>query len=422
MKKITSVILLFVLSASTLMLSSCGLLNGAGGRYITKEELESALTEHSGSTVLGGDNYTVNISSDSDSDILAASKGLLSAVSIYCDFTVYYSAGYGPAAQKYEKTESTAGAGVIYKLDKENGDAYIITNYHVVYYHQSAQPNYISDKISVYLYGQEYSKYKIDATYVGGSMKYDIAVLKVENSDVIRQSAAMAASFADSNTVSVLETAIAIGNPEADGISATVGHVNVDSETIQITASDNLSKIAMRVMRLDAAVNSGNSGGGLYNVNGDLIGIVNAKMSSSSIDNIAYAIPSNIVKYVTDNIIYYCDGKDAESVYRYFMGITTGALDAYTVYDTETGKIHKMEKVIVSEIASDAAVKDVLAVGDVINSITIDGTKYEVTRTFHVVDVMLNARADSTVTLNITRNGTTADVTIDLSKTSLIAY
>ena len=419
-KKISSAFLIFILLISTALMSSCSLL-GANDDYVTKDELDAAL-DNAGVNSIPGDTININISSDEENSILAASKGLLSAVSVYCNFTVYYSGGYGPTSQKYEKTEQSAGAGVIYQLDKEKGDAYIITNYHVVYYHQSATSNYISDDITVYLYGQEYSKYAINATYIGGSMNYDIAILKVENSTVLKSSNAMAATFSDSNDVSILETAIAIGNPEADGISATVGHVNVDSETIEIQASDNLSTIAMRVMRIDAAVNSGNSGGGLYNAKGELIGVVNAKMSSSSVDNIGYAIPSNIVKYVADNIIYYCDGKSAESVYRYFMGITTGISAAHTEYDTETGKIHKVETVIVSKISNGAAAENVLAIGDIINSITIDGKTYEVTRTFHVVDVMLNARQGSTVVLNITRGDKTSDVTIDMSLAELIAY
>ena len=416
-RKISTLISLLMIISSVFAFTSCSL----NGGYVTKAELDKALSSVGGGEVNAGDNYSINISSNVPNDIIAAGKGLLSAVSVYSKFTVYRSSGFGPSSQKYESTAQSAGAGVIYKLDKESGDAYIITNYHVVYYHQSAQPNYISNDIKVYLYGQEYTKYAIPATYIGGSMNYDIAVLKVSGSDILRASNAMAAEFADSNSVSVLDTAIAIGNPKADGISATVGHVNVDSETIDISAADDITTLKMRVIRIDTAVNNGNSGGGLYNAEGKLIGIVNAKMSTSTIDNIAYAIPSNIVKYVTENIIYYCDGKPAESVYRYFMGITTGVLDARTVYDTETGKIQRVERVAISEINGSPAER-ALNVGDVINSITIDNTKYEVTRTFHVVDVMINARENSTIVLNITRGNNTFDVTIDISGAELKPY
>ena len=414
-RKISALLSALLVLVLTLSLSACSL-SGVG--YVTKDELNAALSSVGGGEVNAGDNYSINISSNATNDIIAAAKGLLSAVSVYSKFTVYRSSGFGPSSQKYETTEQSAGAGVIYKLDKESGDAYIITNYHVIYHHQSSTANHISDDIKIYLYGQEYTKYAIPATYIGGSMQYDIAILKVTGNDVLKMSNAIAAEFADSNTVSVLDTAIAIGNPKAEGISATVGHVNIDSETIEISAADDITTIKMRVMRIDTAINSGNSGGGLYNDEGKLIGIVNAKMSTSTIDNIAYAIPSNIVKYVAENIIYYCDGKDAECVYRYFMGITTGILEARTVYDTETGKIQRVEKVAISTI-TDHPAETALKVGDVINSITIDGKTYEVTRTFHVVDVMINARENSTVVLNITRGENTFDVTVDLSTAEL---
>ena len=165
-RKISTLISLLLIISSLFSFTSCSLSAG----YVTRAELEDALSSAGGGEVNAGDNYSINISSSAQNDIIAAAKGLLSAVSIYCNFTVYRSSGYGPASQKYESTEQTAGSGVIYRIDKENGDAYIITNYHVVYYHQSAEPNYISSDIKIYLYGQEYTKYAIPATYIGGSM------------------------------------------------------------------------------------------------------------------------------------------------------------------------------------------------------------------------------------------------------------
>ena len=68
------------------------------------------------------------------------------------------------------------------------------------------------------------------------------------------------------------------------------------------------TELSLRVMRTDAAVNSGNSGGGLFDDSGRLIGIVNAKSSNTSDDNIGYAIPSNVATAIADNAIYYSDG------------------------------------------------------------------------------------------------------------------
>lgn len=198
-------------------------------------------------TVEGGDNYNVTINAV-DRENASAAKALLSSVSIKCVFnTASFSSSYQPGTTS-SREKSSAGSGVIYKLDKNNGDAYIITNYHVVYYSQSNTENGISDNIKVYLYGQESEDYAIRATYVGGSMNYDLAVLKVDGSRILAESNAVAAAFANSDDVAILDRAIAVGNPEALGISATLGHVNVDSEYIKMEGADGATTIQIRVM------------------------------------------------------------------------------------------------------------------------------------------------------------------------------
>ncbi len=426
--KIIAVAVLFALC--TTLMTSCymvdinDLAQGNGeqaGDYITREEAEELL---SGSdkeySINSGDNYNVTITPSEGSSLLAASKALLSAVSINCIFNVTVNPFYG---NSYTTQKSSAGAGVIYQLDKDKGDAYIITNYHVVYCNGADTSDDISDEISVFLYGMEYSKYAIKAEYVGGSKNYDIAVLKVTNSSVLRSSNCAAASFADSNKVSVLETAIAIGNPEANGISATVGAVNVDSENLTMTSIDGTGKVTLRVMRIDAAVNGGNSGGGLFNDKGEVIGIVNAKMSASTIDNIGYAIPSNVARYVADNIIYYDKiDSDNDSVYRVLIGVNVAISSARAVYDTETGKVLKIEDVMVDTVSAGSASAGKLQSGDIIRSVVIDGVTYEIVRTFNVVDVMLTARQTSTVVFNIERGGTAMQIELDVSGVDPIEY
>lgn len=411
-KKLLVITLSVILVMQTLMMSSCYFFDSSLSDILENDDSES----EGGDKVInveGGDSYDVTIESSEGSSVLAASKALLSSVSVYCKFR---GGGYGSSEF------SSAGSGVIYRLDKEKGDAYVITNYHVVYSSSSSAANKISHDINLYLYGQEHSDYAIPATYVGGSLYYDIAVLKVEASEVLMKSNATAATFANSDEVSVLDSAIAIGNPESGGISATVGHVNVDSEYIAMYGADERTEISLRVIRTDAAVNSGNSGGGLFNAKGDLIGIVNAKISKSSVDNIGYAIPSNVAKYITENILYYCDGQDRESVFRCMLGITVSSVEPSTVYDVETGKIHKLEKVRIEEVDNSSAVKGKLKVGDIINSIIIDGEEYAVTRRHHVIDNMLNARPESKITFKITRNGAEAEVSITATKEMLVEY
>ena len=425
--RLKTVAALLLISISLLTLSSCYMIdiNDLAGvnsgstdtsNFITRDELDSLLASSDKEySINSGDNYNITIDGGASPNLVAASKALLSAVSINCLFDVVVNPYYG---NSYTTQKSSAGAGVIYKLDKEKGDAYIITNYHVVYCNGADTPNDISDEISVYLYGMEYSEYAIKATYVGGSKNYDIAVLKVSGSSTLRKSNASAAVFADSNKTSVLETAIAIGNPEANGISATVGAVNVDSETLTMTSIDGLGKVSLRVMRIDAAVNGGNSGGGLFNDKGEVIGIVNAKMSDSSIDNIGYAIPSNVAKYVAENIIYYDEiDPSNDSVYRILIGV-----NLFYLLSGFLGKGLKTEEVMVENVVAGGASVGKLQSGDIIKSVEIDGVTYEIVRTFNVIDVMLTARSTSTVIFNISRDGKDVAIEIDVSGVTPVEY
>jgi serine protease Do len=91
------------------------------------------------------------------------------------------------------------------------------------------------------------------------------------------------------------DAVLAIGNPLGYGLSVTTGVVSRPSETVTI------GNATMTLLRTDAAVNSGNSGGGLFNLNGELIGIVNAKIAANTVDNVGYAIPSlTVVKSIND--------------------------------------------------------------------------------------------------------------------------
>jgi len=397
-----------------------------GEDYMTREEVEALISGIKQNVNVT--NNDIDITSTHEQNLLAASKGLLSAVSITASFQVTYAYGGGLLGRPSYKTETvtSGGAGVIYQLDKATGSAYIITNYHVVYNVDSDAEDKISDDIKVYLFGQEYSQYypkldySIPATYVGGSMYYDIAVLRISGSEALKTSSATVAEFANSDDLAVLQTVIAIGNPEGEGISATVGAVNVDSESITMLAVDEETAVTMRVIRIDAAVNSGNSGGGLFDEKGRVVGIVNAKNQSSEIDNIAYAIPSNIAKNVADNIIYYDNmNPENDSAYRVVMGIEVTIADRWSEYDTETGKVHKVESVSVASVNAGSIAEGKFQAGDIINSITVKTGETtattKVTRTFNVFDTMLTARPGSTVTVNITRGTETLDIVIDLT-------
>ena len=417
-KKIVSLLIIISMLSCVFMLNSCILFDSS---TLGSSSGSGSSSGTDGVTINAGDNYDITINSALQPNISAGAKSVLSTVSIYCNFVRNQ---YWGSAVIGTENATSGGSGVIYQLDKVTGSAYIITNYHVVYDAYCNTANKISGDISVYLYGKEATKYAIPATYVGGSMNYDLAVLKIENSQILAESSAMAVTVADSDKIQLLESVIAVGNPEGIGLSATVGYVNVDSEyiTISMVVNGSSREIELRCIRIDAAVNSGNSGGGLFNAKGELIGIVNAKLSDSTVDNIGYAIPSNVAVAIADNIIHYCVESDKQNVYRCLLGVTVGATESHAEYDPENGTITKLETVVVSEISSTGAAYGHLEAMDIINSISINGKTHPVTRVFHVIDNMLNARVGDTVVINITRGTETKDVTITITEDMLTAY
>ncbi len=363
--------------------------------------------------------YTGDYLPDSDENaeladgITGISRTLLSTVVIISNFEV--SNSYDSS---YTYKDSSAGSGVIYKLDRESGDAFIITNFHVVYDKDSIAWNKVSNDIEVYLYGQEYADYSIPATFIGGSLTEDLAVLKIEGSDVLKNSCAQEAIIGNSDLVSVYDKVYAVGNPEGDGMAATDGMVSVDSESLAMTGADGVTSLNLRVMRVSAAINQGNSGGGLYDGSGRLIGIVNAKKIGNEVDNIAWAIPINLAKNIVDNILCYADGIYVTTGYRVLLGVTVTSLVTGVRVDPDTGRLYKAEMVMVSDVADTSFLvnpedgSSPLLANDIINSITVDGVYREVYRIHHVIDHMYTARAGSTVVVNITRGGETFDVTV----------
>ena len=354
-------------------------------------------------------------------------EAVFSCVSVYSSF-------YIPSTGK---NTPSAGAGVIYKLDKSTGSAYIITNYHVVFY-SGANPQ-ISDDIYVLLYGQERVgneagddyKYKIPAKYIGGSMKLDVAVLYVENSEILKNSNAKEAVVGDSTELSIGQDAIAIGNPEAEGIAVTSGIISVDSENNRMYAADNSTLVNFRVIRIDTAINGGNSGGGLYDAYGRLIGIVHAKMNSNTAENIAYAIPVNIAVYTADGIIERFEEAGKVGAYaatKCLLGVMISLTDCYAYYDNTTKRVHLVETVSVAdEVSETAAAYGKLQKGDVIKKITIinhqTGEKrveLDVTRTFVVIDSMLLARDGDTIIIEYLRDGEVGTAEIVVSGTTEI--
>lgn len=338
---------------------------------------------------------------------VATQMNLFSVVGIYCEFTVTTTTGFPP--QQITEEQASAGSGVIYSVDKSSGDAYFITNYHVVYNDDATTSDHISDSIYLYLYGMPFADDTdyIQAEYVGGSMTYDLAILKVENNDIIKNSNAVAATFGDSNKLTVGEKAVAIGNPEGEGIAVTQGIVSIDSEVIDISAADG-SNIKLREIRIDTAVSPGNSGGALFNSSGELIGIVNAKTVEDGVEGMAYALPINNVKYVVENIL---DNNGILS--KVVFGISLSSDNSHAYYDADELRTVIAEDVVISEISTPSlASLSSLAVGDKIESVTIGGIQYELTRTYELPDLAITLRPGDTITFNVDRAGTKYNIAL----------
>ncbi len=374
-------------------------------------------------------NNTVTITGDNTNDLTyAAASGLRSAVGIYCTFETTSGGNTPWNPRPTTQTYYTTGSGVIYKTE-DDGSAFVITNHHVVYDSSSDTENGISKQIYIYLYGLEDEAYAIPAEYVGGSANYDIAVLRIDKSEVLKSAyssgAVAGVLFANSDKANAGDTVIAIGNPSASslsGISVTSGIVSVDSEYISMTSSTGTGNVTFRVIRTDTPINSGNSGGGLFNDRGELLGIVNAKITSSSIENIGYALPSNVVRAIADNVIDYCYDKDCESVMRCILGITLEVVDYSTSYNSETGIFERKETVGISEVTADSLGASVLKVGDVVKSVTVGEKTTEITRQHQLIDSMLDARVGDTVIFVITRGGEEMTVSVTITDDCLTAY
>ncbi len=435
----TALLIILILTASVCLTSCTSVWDSLSDRFgIYDESFETEQETAAETETTDGEeniateiiNNTINnitVDGTENSVAYASATALRSAVSIYCLFEVQVGGNSIwnpiPTTQQYYST----GSGVIYTLDAQ-GNAFIVTNYHVVYSSNSSDGS-VSDDISVYLYGLEDDAYAIPATFVGGSPNYDIAVLRVDNNEVLKAAysngTATAVKVADSDEIVPGQTTMAIGNPSAtaiNGISVTRGVVSVDSEYIQMSALEGNGQVSFRVIRTDTPVNSGNSGGGLFNDRGELVGIVNAKSSITDIDSIGYAIPSNVARAIADNIIDNCYGKATNRVLKGVFGGKIGATRMYTEYNTETGVLVKKETVVVTEITSGGICAGLLEQRDVIKSIKIGDKTMDICRQYQVNDAMFDVRIGDEITFVIERNGVEMPLTKTVDASMVAQY
>ena len=181
-----------------------------------------------------------------------------------------------------EYTTGGAGSGVIYTKD-----GYIITNNHVICDDSGTN---VADNITVRLTnGEEYK-----ATAIGADADSDIAVLKIEAENLTF------AVAGNSDNLAVGEEVVVVGNPLGElGGTVTNGIVSATEREMDVNG------VTMHLIQSNAAVNPGNSGGGMFNMKGELIGIVNAKSSGTGIEGLGFAIPINEALDINAQLLQY---------------------------------------------------------------------------------------------------------------------
>ena len=267
-----------------------------------------------GCVAIGGGNQTAFAESAelSPADLYEQNVNSTVGITISGETSSRYGYGY---------TYQASGSGFIITTD-----GYILTNYHV-----------ISGSKTVTVATYDHNTY--DAKVIGYDASNDIAVIKIDAENL------KPVTLGDSDTLRVGESVYAIGNPLGElTFSLTGGIVSALSRNVQTEAGTSMSLI-----QTDCAINSGNSGGALFNTRGEVIGITNAKYSSSGmsseaeIDNIGFAIPINSVKRIVTSII------ENGYVLKPYIGISVSPLSE------ETAKIIGIKAgAVVQDVTEDA--------------------------------------------------------------------
>ena len=264
-----------------------------------------------------------------------------------------------------------AGSGVII-----TADGYIVTNNHVI---ESSR------RITVRLNnGIDY-----EARLIGRDSNTDLAVLKINAAGL------QPAVFGDSDKLLVGELAVAIGNPLGKlGGTVTEGVISALSRNIEIDGH------MMALLQTSAAVNPGNSGGGLFNGKGELIGVVNAKSSGTDIEGIGFAIPVNLAKTISEALIEF----------GYVPGRIDFGATLVNVLDPVTAMRYRVQTTGV--YVSQADTGSTLQVGDRI--ISINGS--DIRSIADINEILISKTVGDILTVKVSRNGSIVTVSHTLKQ------
>jgi serine protease Do len=263
--------------------------------------------------------------------------------------------------QPTERKASALGSGFIIK---DNG--IVITNNHVI-------AN--AEDILVRVGDKEYK-----AKLVGADPYMDVAVLKMETNDKFKP-----VKFGDSDLARVGDWAVAIGNPFGLGGTVTAGIISARNRDINLTRYDDF-------IQTDASINQGNSGGPLFNLKGEVIGINTAILGQSGSIGIGFAIPANAASNVIDQLIEFGETK------RGWLGVR---IQEVTKEIAEVEKLKKPHGALVASVGENSpADKAGVKAGDII--LEFDGKKIDTMR--KLPKVVANTKVGKSVQLKIWRN------------------
>ena len=277
------------------------------------------------------------------------------------------------------QVESGACSGVII-----SSDGYILTCAHVV---DGAST------ITVTIGDKDYT-----ATLVGEDTTSDIAVIKIDADGLTP------ATVGNSDSLKVGQSVMAVGNPLGElGGTVTGGMISALNRSVTIQGSSSVN--TMSLIQMDASVSPGNSGGGLFNMNGELVGIVNAKSSSSDAEGLGFAIPINDAIKVAQELL-----ENGYVTGRPYLGITYLAVtDAQTA--SQLG-VNAYGVYVVEVVKGGPAEKAGLQAGDRI--VSVDGT--EIASKDDLGTLMQKHTAGDTLSITIARDGQMQTVNVTLGE------
>ncbi len=245
---------------------------------------------------------------------------------------------------------SGAGSGVLVTQSEEAG--YLITNYHVIASSNPKNSAYV-DEITVILNNDE----EYNAVVLGGDESIDLAVLRIEKK---AKEKFTVADFGDSSKLLVGQSIIAIGNP-----LRSLGGTVTDGIISALDRRVNIDGFNMVLLQHNAAINPGNSGGALFDMMGNLVGIVNAKSSDSGIEGLGFAIPSNIALNFLNRVMVVEPAIGIQVQYGrldnvYGLYVVTATNSDFVKYD----KIIEVNGEAIESAAQYYAIIDCLKIGD----------------------------------------------------------